>query len=490
MAGFDFSKLAGANTQGVINTPKEVVVNKPQATQAPVAEVKKEEVKQESAASEVMVTKTTEEKTMSKTKATVTPINVGIDSSVFELSEKELKAKSLDISKKLCKIKEELNNTYIEREAEIDMLMLALVSSTNAFLHGPAGTGKSQLTEDLSNRIVNSNYFRVLMGKTTEPAEVFGPVSINALKNDSYRVNTDNKLPQAHIAFLDEVFKANSAVLNSLLTIMNEKLFFNDEVEEVPTISVIGASNEYYEDDSLIALYDRFLLRWHVDYIKDANNRMDLFKNFLNSRKRKSKFQGEVAATSTTAQTDIDIQELMIANELCKEIEIGLKVLKEYNKLFLTLEKKGVAVSDRRKNEALKVVQASAFLDGRSTADTTDFECLKYILWNDPSQLPVIVEEINKIANPNATKYDQYRKSLEGYRNDLAAIEEKKGSVDYELDKSIKLTEINKNLQFAVNSIDGLLAKIGQNGKDFGKFEALKIEMIAFVQQVKQQIMV
>lgn len=174
--------------------------------------------------------------------------DIGDSNILFKLSREDCKKKQVEIISKVSKIIEQLNASYIERENEITMLVVALISSTNAFLHGPAGTGKSQLTEDLSRKISGSNYFRILMGKTTEPSEVFGPVSLLAMKNDTYKVNTENKLPTAQIAFVDEVFKANSAILNSLLTIMNEKLFFNDTVEEVPLISMIGASNEFIED--------------------------------------------------------------------------------------------------------------------------------------------------------------------------------------------------------------------------------------------------
>lgn len=473
---FDFSKLStlsvGAQAQPAV-TPQSAVQ---ETVQQPV--VKEAAPAQETATQSPVVAP-----------VSVKP-PVVVDDSIFDLDDVAIDNKRKDISSKLTKIESELNGKFIERADEIRMLLLGIVSGTNSFLHGPAGTGKSQLTEDISNRIVNSNYFRILMGKTTEPAEVFGPVSVNALKNDSYKVNTENKLPTAHIAFLDEVFKANSAVLNSLLTIMNEKLFFNDTVEEVPTISVIGASNEYYEDDSLVALYDRFLLRWHVDYIKDPSNRMDLFKGFLNSRKKKSKLQGLVAATTKDTATTIELEEVLIANELCKEVDISLKILKEYNKLFLALEKKGIMVSDRRKNEALKVLQASALIEGRTSVELGDFDALKYVLWNEQSQLPVLIEQINKIASPNANVYDEYSKSLAGYKADLAAIEETKGSPDYELDKSIKLTEIHKGLQFAINNIATIVAGLKPGSKDAVKFENLAQDMQQFVDEVRGQILV
>lgn len=487
---FDFSKLQNIQTGKEVEVPKveEIIINTSKKSEAivdskPTVKEEKVQPKQINEISKPVENNAAENKPRKNN-------IIELDKSLFELSEKDLKDRVRIAVSKMNKIDQELNCFFIERNNEINMLILALVSSTNAFLHGPAGTGKSLLTEELANRIESSNYFRILMGKTTEPAEVFGPVSLNAMKKDSYKVNTTNKLPTSHLAFLDEVFKANSAVLNSLLTIMNEKLFFNDEVEEVPTISVIGASNEYIEDESLVALYDRFLLRWHVDYIQDVTNRMNLFTNFLGSRNNSCKFssQPEVAATGA-AETTIDIQELMLLNEFCKSISVPAKVLKIYNTLYVNLEKKGICVSDRRKNEALKVIQASALLANRDVVEVEDFEPLKYILWNEQKDLQIIVDEINKLANPNQVKYDGFLKSLTTYKAELAEIEERKDTAEYSFDKSIKITEINKTLQFTINSIDKMLAGMSNGSKDFDKFFALKKDIVDYLEEVKKQIL-
>src|SRR5207247_2952600 len=104
----------------------------------------------------------------------------------------------------------------------------------------------------------------------TTPEELFGAVSLRALENDDYRRVTTHKLPETHVAFLDEVFKANSSILNSILTVMNERRFHNGrEVVEIPLVTLVGASNELPEEDELQALYDRFLLRFVVGYIAD-----------------------------------------------------------------------------------------------------------------------------------------------------------------------------------------------------------------------------
>ena len=124
------------------------------------------------------------------------------------------------------------------------------------------------LTDELCRRIEGASYFQWLLTKFTTPEELFGAVSLKALEADDYRRVTSHKLPEAHIAFLDEVFKASSSILNAVLTIINERLFHNGrQVVPVPLLTLFGASNELPEDDELLALYDRFLLRFVVGYI-------------------------------------------------------------------------------------------------------------------------------------------------------------------------------------------------------------------------------
>src|SRR5262249_30409163 len=134
----------------------------------------------------------------------------------------------------------------------------------------PPGTAKSMLADELCRRLEGTGYFQWLLTKFTTPEELFGAVSLRALENDEYRRVTTLKLPEAHIAFLDEVFKANSSLLNSILPSMNERGFHNGrDVLAVPLITLFGASHELPEEDELQALYHRFLLRFVVGYIAD-----------------------------------------------------------------------------------------------------------------------------------------------------------------------------------------------------------------------------
>ncbi len=390
----------------------------------------------------------------------------------------------------ILKIEEELNEIFVERENEIRMLTLTFITGSNGFFHGPAGTGKSALVEEYRKRIEDCSYFRILMGKTTEPSEIFGPVSINAMKNDIYKVNTKNKLPEANISFVDEIFKANSAVLNNLLTIMNEKLFFNEKVQKVPLISLIGASNEYYEDDSLIALYDRFLLRWNIEYIKEPGNRITLFKNYLDRRRESSLLHEN--ATVEAPMCKINIKDLMIINEKVKEITVSIKVLNTYNKLLNTLLRKNIIISDRRKNESLKIVQAAALLDDRCEAEIQDLEVLKYTLWTSEEEMPAILEEVEKLANPNKNKLSNLKKTFEAYKKQLLDLEDNKASDQYVFDKTMAVTEIIKNINYGVNTINNILSSMKKEGrdnsKDFNDFLKLLREMEEYAENIKKEI--
>src|SRR5579885_3148653 len=169
---------------------------------------------------------------------------------------------------KLGRIRDELNRMFLERAELIDGALAALLSRSHVLLIGPPGTAKSMLAEELCTRIEGARYFQWLLTRFSTPEELFGAVSLKGLEQDDYRRVTTHKLPEAHIAFLDEIFKANSSILNALLTLVNERIYHNGRARvTVPLITMFGASNELPDEEELTALFDRFMLRFTVDYI-------------------------------------------------------------------------------------------------------------------------------------------------------------------------------------------------------------------------------
>src|SRR5215475_14097778 len=177
---------------------------------------------------------------------------------------------------KLQALENELAASLIERDEVIRASLVALLSQQRLVILGPPGTGKSALVIELARRISPQNgaglrNFAYLMTRFTTPEELFGPVSVSGLKRDEYTRITAGKLVEAELVFLDEIFKASSAILNALLKVANERIFHNGGQEmQVPLISLFGASNEMPQGNELEALWDRFLLRFRVGYVTDT----------------------------------------------------------------------------------------------------------------------------------------------------------------------------------------------------------------------------
>src|SRR6478672_7237769 len=163
---------------------------------------------------------------------------------------------------------EPLRTRFVDRGEVVDLIALALVAGEHLYLYGPPGTAKSALIRQFA-LAVRGRYFEYMLTRFSEPNEIFGPIDIAKLREGTVVTVTTGMLPEAEFVFLDELFNANSAILNNLLTVLNERVYRRGAAtHRLPLLSLFSASNHLPEDDALRALFDRFLLRCHVENLK------------------------------------------------------------------------------------------------------------------------------------------------------------------------------------------------------------------------------
>src|SRR4051794_40200641 len=161
-----------------------------------------------------------------------------------------------------------LKRRFVGRDEVVDLIALAVVAGEHLFLYGPPGTAKSMLIRQFASS-VQGRYFEYMLTRFSEPNEIFGPIDLARLREGTVATVTTGMLPEAEFVFLDELFNANSAILNNLLTVLNERIYRRGaETHRLPVLSLFSASNHLPEDEALRALFDRFLLRCHVDQLR------------------------------------------------------------------------------------------------------------------------------------------------------------------------------------------------------------------------------
>jgi len=285
---------------------------------------------------------------------------------------------------KFWALAKDLCQNLLEREQAIEAALLALLAKEHLLLLGPPGTAKSLLARSICERITGAVYFERLLTRFSTPEELFGPLSLSALEQDRYQRITKGTIVEAHIAFLDEIFKANSAILNSLLSLLNERIYHEaGEGLPVPLVALIAASNETPEDDGLAALYDRFLLRVTVPCIADDDN-----------LKRLLELEEQPMATSLALDDITAAQKEVLAIPLSDEAKDAIIAVKH------DLETEGVAASDRRWRAAAKILKAKAWLEGDTSALAVHAETLVHVLWTDPAHIRLVERVVGKVANP------------------------------------------------------------------------------------------
>jgi len=278
-----------------------------------------------------------------------------------------------------------LRAALVERDTEIDAILCALLAREHVVLLGPPGTAKSLLARMISAAI-DGTYFEWLLTKFSVPEELFGPVSISALKSDRFERMIHGKLPTAEVAFLDEVFKANAAILNNLLTILNERVYHDGTRGPIhcPLEIALLASNELPQDEGLEAMFDRVLVRLEVDAINDDT----AFEGLLTAGTPQALTHGLTRAALTEARDQVEA------------IPLGSSVAQTISALHRRFRADGRYISDRRWLKAAGYLRARAWLDGMPEVNDDTLTALVDVLWDDPSQRGDVERTILEIANP------------------------------------------------------------------------------------------
>jgi MoxR-like ATPase len=373
---------------------------------------------------------------------------------------------------RLTDLERDLNQTLFEREDAIRCALVALLARQHLVLLGPPGTGKSQLVLELAQRINppaggGLTTFIWLLTRFTTPEEMFGPISVQGLKKDVYQRILTHKLPEAQLAFLDEIFKANSAVLNALLTILNERAFDNGPTRiTVPLISLFGASNEMPQGEDLAALWDRFALRVMVEYTSDAG-----FARILRIG------SAPPAAPVTLSQTD-----LLALQAATAAVTIPASVIEALTNLRKELAGKGITASDRRWRQCLILLQAHALIEGRQAVEEDDLAILKHALWTNPEQRQDIGRIAAKMANPlNARAVELFDQAETVYRAAMDA--QANGALDDQAKMQAAIEAATK-----LKTITGQVKKLYDQAQTQGRNPARILKIGEQLKSMREQV--
>ncbi len=339
------------------------------------------------------------------------------------------------LSERINKLAKALTDGVYEREHTIKLCLLAALAGESVFLLGPPGIAKSLIAKRLIQAFDNSSYFEYLMTRFPTPEEVFGPLSIQELKDNGRYVRlTQGYLPTAQVVFLDEIWKAGPAILNTLLTVVNEKTFKNgSDIERVPMRLLVSASNELPDEDSgLDALYDRMLVRVFVNRIQDKQN----FKSMLTvgTSQEAQVPEGLAITDEEYHRWQQQLDKLTLTDNAFEKLfqlktMLETKVESEFGDASLT----DMYVSDRRWKKAVKLLKASAFFNGRDEINPLDLLLLQDCLWNSPESRDVVRGVIQEFALKHAFDQQEAEQEIEYCRESLV-------DVQHELEDKYRMT--------------------------------------------------
>jgi MoxR-like ATPase len=370
----------------------------------------------------------------------------------------------MEIKQRLKKLIDQLGKGLHERDEAIKLSLLSAIAGESIFLLGPPGVGKSLIARRLKFAFDDAQSFEYLMTRFSTPEEVFGPVSIQKLKEeDKYERKTEKYMPGANLVFLDEIWKASSSIQNALLTIINEKVYRNGEQEiKVDLRGLITASNELPpSNENFGALYDRLLIRYQMLGIKDSKSFLQMITGTDPVYKDQVKPELKIS-NAELDQWHHEIDELEIGDEVLSVIQIVRKKIEEYN-AKQTSDHHQLHVFDRRWKKIIRLLRTSAFLNGRKKVDLLDCFLMVHCLWNRPEE----IEPVQEIVSETIRKHG-YSLSI-GLSMLKREVESFKQEVDDEISlKTMRMEEI-------LRPVEEEYYQLEKQGEQFaGKYVSVK----------------
>lgn len=341
------------------------------------------------------------------------------------------------------RIMEEQKETFIDRDEEILASWITLLAGQHMYMLGKPGVAKSMLASNITHRIHGAKLFERLIRKSTTESEIFGPPSISALQKDEYRFVTKGRLADCHIAFLDELGKASSAVANSLLTAINERQFDNGGKRgPIPLLSVFAASNELPQGEEVAAIYDRFLVRILVrDIATDAD------------------FLRLLALKDTPIKTKITLDEVQAAVRKVKDVDTS-PVHETVNEIRHKLLGYEIQHSARRWRQSLALIRANAYLSGRDKADVDDLEVLRWSLWDTPEERKFAGRAVFSSISPAMEEFLDLSDSIESLWESVLPLLNVNTLSDEQEQRAI---QVNRDLRDIIGSLETMEKTITNN---------------------------